>query len=170
MGVNGQQCAWCRGPIPLRKPGKRGRVRFCSVVCGSTWHSNHRPKSKDWAQGRQPERRILCCRCGVEIITRASRQACGPCKVAALRERDARPRPARGRKARLRRAVAERDGWVCWMCGRGLVEAHPDPRRRLTADHLVPQIHGGSDEPENLRAACQSCNSRRGARPIEAVA
>lgn len=32
---------------------------------------------------------------------------------------------------------------------------------RFTLDHLVPQSHQGSDEPENLALACRRCNERR---------
>lgn len=35
-------------------------------------------------------------------------------------------------------------------------------------DHVVPRKLGGSDVPANLRAACRSCNLRRGAR-VEAA-
>lgn len=30
---------------------------------------------------------------------------------------------------------------------------------QLTADHLRPRNSGGTDEPDNLVAACHSCNS-----------
>jgi len=52
---------------------------------------------------------------------------------------------------RARLLVLARDGWVCHWCG--------GPAR--TADHVVPRIEGGSDEPHNLVAACQRCNSAR---------
>ena len=46
----------------------------------------------------------------------------------------------------------------CWICGEPAKPGDP-----LTADHLVPRIHGGPDVRENMRAAHRSCNSRRGA-------
>lgn len=30
-----------------------------------------------------------------------------------------------------------------------------------TADHITPRSHGGSDEPHNLRGACDACNRHR---------
>jgi hypothetical protein len=57
----------------------------------------------------------------------------------------------------LRRAVAA-SVTVCPECGEAPTEENP-----LTADHIVAQIDGGQDVPENLRPRCRSCNSRRGA-------
>ncbi len=42
---------------------------------------------------------------------------------------------------------------TCWIC-RGAA---------TTADHIQPRSLGGGDELGNLRPACRSCNSRRGA-------
>lgn len=39
--------------------------------------------------------------------------------------------------------------------------------RRFTVDHVVPKTKGGSDEIENLKAACSSCNTSKGAKTIE---
>jgi len=44
---------------------------------------------------------------------------------------------------------------TCWIC-RGTAS---------TADHIIPRAHGGGDEPENLRPACQRCNAARGTSP-----
>lgn len=54
--------------------------------------------------------------------------------------------------------VLERDGYKCVYCG--AAEA-------LALDHVMPQSRGGSDEPENLVAACKSCNSRKSDRTPE---
>ncbi|MEE8390909.1 MAG: HNH endonuclease [Anaerolineae bacterium] len=35
----------------------------------------------------------------------------------------------------------------------------------LVVDHILPRSLGGSDEPENLCAACYRCNEYKGARP-----
>jgi 5-methylcytosine-specific restriction endonuclease McrA len=61
-------------------------------------------------------------------------------------------------------AIFERDGWSCWLCGRGLDPDAPiNQPAAPTVDHVVPLAAGGPDTPANLRAACRSCNSRRGA-------
>lgn len=54
----------------------------------------------------------------------------------------------------LRRAIYERDGHACLLCG------CPDD---LTLDHVLPWSLGGQDTYENLRTLCRPCNSRRGA-------
>ena len=36
------------------------------------------------------------------------------------------------------------------------------PFRNLTIDHVVPQVKGGTDHPENLQLLCGACNSTKG--------
>lgn len=43
---------------------------------------------------------------------------------------------------------------------------HVGPRRGLmlmTQDHIMPRMHGGKDEIENLQTMCLQCNQRKGA-------
>ena len=59
--------------------------------------------------------------------------------------------------------LAERDGWVCWLCGGEIDPGAPTGSPwRGTADHLVPRSRGGSSELVNLRLAHRRCNMRRG--------
>jgi hypothetical protein len=55
----------------------------------------------------------------------------------------------------LRAYVFARDGMRCMRCG---------STESLTVDHVIPVIHGGSDEVGNLQTLCRSCNSKKGAR------
>lgn len=59
-----------------------------------------------------------------------------------------------------RKAVMERDGWICWICGE---PTEPDgPRaRRPSLDHVIALIDGGSHTEDNLRCAHVGCNSSR---------
>ncbi len=56
------------------------------------------------------------------------------------------------------RAVLLAHGYKCRYCG-GVAD---------TADHIVPRNLGGSDHHRNLTAACQPCNSRKGAQRLPA--
>lgn len=52
-------------------------------------------------------------------------------------------------------------GGLCWICRAVPYQA---------IDHVKPLARGGSNWPANLRPACKSCNSRKGARwPFERV-
>jgi 5-methylcytosine-specific restriction endonuclease McrA len=69
----------------------------------------------------------------------------------------------------VRRAVIERDGRTCRLCGRPVVLRSARRRRtrvpgnQLTLDHVVPSSRGGAATVENLRVCCRDCNMRRGA-------
>lgn len=59
-----------------------------------------------------------------------------------------------------RQAIFKRDKHICQYCG---------CRGELTIDHIQPKSRGGTDTWENLVAACQRCNNRKGdRRPEEA--
>ena len=56
---------------------------------------------------------------------------------------------------RLRRGILSAAGHVCEICGEA---------KATVVDHVVPLAHGGAAfDPDNLRAACRSCNARGGA-------
>lgn len=52
-----------------------------------------------------------------------------------------------------RAAVLARDNHTCRYCGRAEGPIH--------CDHVIPLSRGGSSDPDNLVAACRSCNSRK---------
>jgi len=57
---------------------------------------------------------------------------------------------------RTRRTVLERDRHRCRL-------EYPGCEGRAThVDHITPRRYGGTDHLANLRAACASCNLRRG--------
>lgn len=59
----------------------------------------------------------------------------------------------------LRAAVLGAKGTVCHLCG------YPGAD---TIDHLIPRSLGGDNSVDNLAPAHHSCNSARGALPLEA--
>lgn len=64
-----------------------------------------------------------------------------------------------------RRAVLDRDGWVCWLCDAQI----PDlpwtnggaNSQYGTVDHVHPISEGGDHIWSNVRAACLRCNAER---------
>jgi len=62
----------------------------------------------------------------------------------------------------LRADVWDKTRGKCWYCG---VEMHPF--RNYHVDHFIPVIDGGTNDISNLVPSCQSCNSRKHARPAE---
>ena len=72
-------------------------------------------------------------------------------------------RRRRGASVKQRLRILMRDKWKCQYCG--LKGTQFD----LTLDHIVPRSRGGCSLAENLCAACQPCNQRKGMRtPDEA--
>jgi 5-methylcytosine-specific restriction endonuclease McrA len=59
----------------------------------------------------------------------------------------------------LRRLVRLRAGGACEYCG--LLQEH-SPLAALHIEHIIPRTHGGTDDPDNLAAACIDCNLAKG--------
>ena len=59
-----------------------------------------------------------------------------------------------------RREVLRRDRHTCQYCG---------TTRKLTLDHIIPRSKGGLHTWENVVAACERCNSRKGDRSLQAA-
>ena len=51
--------------------------------------------------------------------------------------------------SKIRQRILIRDGYCCQYCG---------DENANTVDHVIPISKGGTDEPENLVAACSRCN------------
>lgn len=65
------------------------------------------------------------------------------------------PRPRQKIDPEVRAAVYLAADFLCEECGTD---------GDLTIDHIVPWSRGGTNDPENLRCLCRSCNSRKGAK------
>ena len=61
--------------------------------------------------------------------------------------------------AQIRDSVRERAQNTCEYC-----RLHQDdsPLAALHVEHIIPKIHGGSDDVENLALACIDCNLHKG--------
>jgi len=71
-----------------------------------------------------------------------------------------------------RRAVLERDGWVCVYCGVRIGDKKQGKylnKTDFTIDHLIPKSRGGNNTWGNTACACSICNNRKANRtPHEA--
>lgn len=102
-----------------------------------------------------------CLDCGV-VVAQGSR--CEPCQTGFLQGQSQRRGSTANRGygsawQRISQSILERDGYRCYLCG-GWAD---------TADHLISKRDGGTDDPENLAAACRSCNSSKGSRSISSI-
>jgi len=63
------------------------------------------------------------------------------------------------------RAVFERDGWRCRLCGELVDRTKQAPHPRSpSVDHIVPLAKGGAHTYANVQCAHFGCNSKKGAR------
>jgi hypothetical protein len=61
--------------------------------------------------------------------------------------------------ARTRAQVRERAQNTCEYCH---LHQNDSPLAALHIEHVVPKIHGGTDDPDNLALACIDCNLHKG--------
>lgn len=84
----------------------------------------------------------------------------------------------RGRNHKLRRRNVEgnhttkewnellkKHDFKCYYCGEKMTQE--EGPKKVTKDHVVPLIKGGTDNISNIVPACKSCNSSKGAKIIE---
>ena len=55
--------------------------------------------------------------------------------------------------------VRERAGHRCEYCQ---LQQAVSPLATLHIEHILPKVHGGSDDPDNLALACIDCNLHKG--------
>lgn len=67
------------------------------------------------------------------------------------------PRTKPGRSAKLRRALVERDGQRCYLCGKWIENI-----RKLRIEHKTPRSRGGGNSRDNLGLACIPCDIAKG--------
>lgn len=70
-------------------------------------------------------------------------------------------RKAIGKRQRFE--IFKRDGFTCQYCGR------TPPTVILECDHITPVAEGGTNDSDNLTAACFDCNRGKGATSLHKV-
>jgi 5-methylcytosine-specific restriction endonuclease McrA len=69
------------------------------------------------------------------------------------------------------RALGQRDGWDCHLCG-DLVEEKAGTAYEpfgATVDHVISIVEGGTHTWDNVRLAHRRCNTSRGSKPVEVI-
>lgn len=160
--ARGQRPKWCPDCRPKGPRSRRNRDHL-SEYYRRRRRDQARRRLRRAARGSSGRRPLIAGSCAVcrrpttWTARTAIRLCCSPRCVAELKRRDGR------RRAMARqRGVFERDGWMCWICGRATdrAAAVPDPDA-ATVDHVRPLTLGGSDDEDNLRTAHFVCNSSR---------
>lgn len=61
--------------------------------------------------------------------------------------------------AQVRTQVRERAHTACEYCH---LHQHDSPLASLHVEHIIPRVHGGTDDLDNLALACIDCNLHKG--------
>lgn len=56
-------------------------------------------------------------------------------------------------------ALCEQYEWRCLRCGR--------KKKHLSKDHVIPVVHGGSDDISNIQPLCMKCNRIKGKQIVD---
>ena len=178
---NGKPCARCG----TSEWYKNGNCVLCTKNDNRRWQKEHpdkvREKSRDWRQANPDKAHKVAARwrqnhpdkhhenfrkwarANNDKIneTRRRRNQANPGKNAAsINCRRTRKSMAGGgyTPAEFKSLISHYDN-KCLCCGRNDV--------KLTADHVIPVVKGGSSNIDNIQPICQSCNSRKGDRIID---
>lgn len=122
----------------MRVTALRGEPRECAL-CGSTFYAATGPASGAY-----------------------SRRYCSDPCASSMREMLMRTN-GRYEQGITTERVAERDGYLCHLCGGGVTPAD------WSVDHVLPISRGGTHTWDNVACAHLLCNSRRGNRLLEDV-
>jgi len=163
-------CAWCgERRIPGVDTHTHAR-KFCDSTCKRKWHTQTpwrgpccrvvKTEPRRWIEGRCPE-------CGDRFVRSSNRtQAVGycsrKCQGKVKRRRYRAHKKGAGYKTLTYWSIAERDGWLCQLCGTEIDKTAlvPEPLA-ATLDHIVPLSCGGEHSEANVQLAHFLCNSTK---------
>ncbi|MDP3512113.1 MAG: RHS repeat-associated core domain-containing protein, partial [Sulfuritalea sp.] len=63
-------------------------------------------------------------------------------------------------------SIRARDGNACVYCGIDTIRSSTPAPNRSNIDHIVPKSQGGNNTPANGANACQTCNLKKAAKPL----
>jgi 5-methylcytosine-specific restriction endonuclease McrA len=142
-------------PKPCKNCGStdryaNGRCRPCHRKYNVEWRAKnldkHAEHNRKWASKNAPKEKRI-------------RASFGPNPKAARAKENNRRAKEMGAEGFYTSAdwsaIVEAQGGRCLACGK---------KSKLTVDHIVPLILGGTNWPNNLQGLCHSCNSRKGAK------
>jgi len=154
-------CAYCG---IVFEHGRWKARNYCSRLCAGKaaprWPNQGECQR---CHGPRSVRGLYCsaCRVAVEKDMRARDHAAHRIRMYARLER---LRAARAAPVN-RRALYERDGGRCGICGRKVNLHHPAHHPlSFVVDHIVPLALGGLHTPENVQTAHWGCNNRKSAK------
>lgn len=129
-----------------------GSLQAFLLQTGLIWHVLSGGQPEDFGRCRDcaeflPVAALNIC----EARRGVKRYRCKPCDNSRTRRRSA-MRPL------LIQRIVEQSG-KCFYCGL--------PGLRLGIEHRLPVSRGGTDDPENIVAACRGCNSAKGQKTTE---
>lgn len=171
-------CGWCGDSFVRPTRAKR---KCCSDVC--------RAKMKHVRLGRVPNPLLSCRQCGKEYRPKdrrrnmycsrdcyfaslgrgkANREGCKAERRGGLSDGPHRRTARRlgvAHEAIIPMQIFERDGWMCKLCGKPVMEEleHPNPRS-ASLDHIIPMLMGGTHTKDNVQCAHLGCNMSKGCR------
>lgn len=157
-------------------------VKCECVMCGNAFERSRYNRSrqtcspecrKDAIVMRQSEMVDgTCARCGEEFrrrIQKRHKETSGRYCSAWCQKRDkdvgnsrANRKAMRDRVAARLSEIAERDNWICQLCGMPIDQAIVGPHPRCASiDHKLPLSRGGTNHDDNLQLAHLGCNARK---------
>lgn len=145
-------CEGCGNLIPGRKSKRR---RYCAPKCRLGAYV---------PRGVGEMRKWTCRHCrGTFLKPKPSGRQPSVCDDCRSAQRRLRPRTPKI-KGGVVTNVFSRDNWTCHLCGGEIPRLPPSESCNPLygeIDHVTPRRHGGTDDPENLRASHRACNGNK---------
>lgn len=167
-----------RCPCGVEFMSSQGNKRFCSVGCRAQ-ENVARSRRRYWLMRslaptpklKRPAASRVCAGCGGAFDAIGARKFCSTRCANRSSGSGSHCQRAKAKgvprdRSITRRAVFDRAGWTCQICGKPTPEtlnSTTDPRAP-ELDHVVPLAAGGGHVWANVQCACRQCNHDKGAR------